>query len=322
MALLLAIFIFFLVVAILLLIFAIAGGGSQKEIIRRRLKSIDKAQARGNVSLQLELLRDELFSEIPTLQRLLLRWGGAVRLREFVAQAGIKTKPAKLLMGSGVIALASYLVVHQFTRNPLAAVAVGAVGALIPFGVVALKRRRRLRKFEENFPEAIDLLGRAVRAGHAFNTGIEMIGKELPEPVAGEFRIVFEEQNFGLPLKDALLNLAERVPLLDVRFFVIALLIQKETGGNLAEILDNLSRVIRERFRILGEVRIRTAQGRITAGILISLPPAMGLMLGFINPDYIGLLFTDPLGPYLLVGAGVMQIIGSALLWKIVNIEV
>ena len=179
-----------------------------------------------------------------------------------------------------------------------------------------------MREFEKNFPEAIDLLGRAVRAGHAFTTGIEMIATELPEPVAREFRITFEEQNFGLPLKEALLNLAERVPLIDVRFFVVAILIQKETGGNLAEILDNLSRVVRERFKILGEVRIRTAQGRMTAGVLIALPPLMALMLVVVNPDYIGVLFTDPAGPYILVAAAIMQVIGSAILWKIVHIEV
>src|SRR5262249_45864764 len=149
----------------------------------------------------------------------------------------------------------------------------------IPFLVVVFQRRRRLRKFEEYFPEALDLLGRAVRAGHAFTTGLEMISKECPEPLAGEFRTAFEEQNFGLPLRDALLNLAERIPIVDVQFFVTALLIQKETGGNLAEILDGLSRVIRDRFRIYREVRVRTAQGRLTAGILIALPLFMMAIL-------------------------------------------
>ena len=178
--------------------------------------------------------------------------------------------------------------------------------------VIALKRRRRLRKFEEHFPEALDLLGRAVRAGHAFTTGLEMIAKESAEPVAGEFRAAFEEQNFGLPLRDALLNMTERVPLVDVRFFVTALLIQKETGGNLAEILDGLARVIRDRFRIYREVKTRTAQGRLTAGILISLPPVMMLMLEMINPHYVRVLFDDPVGPMVLAVAATMQLIGSA----------
>jgi len=140
--------------------------------------------------------------------------------------------------------------------------------------------------------------------------------------VAGEFRTTFEEQNFGLPLRDALLNLSERIPLIDVQFFVTAVLIQKETGGNLAEILDNLSHVVRERFRILGEVKVKTAQGRLTAAILICLPPAMGFLLRFLNPSYMKPLFTDPMGPYIIGLAVLLQIVGSLMLWKIVNIEV
>jgi tight adherence protein B len=191
-----------------------------------------------------------------------------------------------------------------------------------PFGVISFKRRRRLRRFEERFPEALDLLGRAVRAGHAFTTGMEMIAKESPEPIAFEFRKTFEEQNFGLPLRDALLNMTERVPLVDVRFFVTALLVQKETGGNLAEILDNLARVIRDRFRIYREVRTKTAQGRLTAMILIALPPVMMGVLGVINPSYLRVLFEDPKGPTVLAIAGTLQLIGSAIIWKIIHIEV
>jgi tight adherence protein B len=149
-----------------------------------------------------------------------------------------------------------------------------------------------------------------------------MITTELPEPVAGEFRTTFEEQNFGLPLRDALLNLSERIPLIDVQFFVTAVLIQKETGGNLAEILDNLAHVVRERFRILGEVKIKTAQGRLTAAILICLPPLMAVVLRTINPKYMSPLFTDPMGPYVIALALFLQIVGTIMLWKIVNIEV
>ena len=150
---------------------------------------------------------------------------------------------------------------HQY----LFALSCRLVALAVPLAYVASHAPRRLAKFEEHFPEALDLIGRAVRAGHAFTTGLEMVSKESSEPVAGEFRATFEEQNFGLPLRDALLNMAERVPLIDVRFFVTALLVQKETGGNLAEILDELSRLIRERFRIYREVKVRTAQGRLTA---------------------------------------------------------
>ncbi|HEY4682368.1 MAG TPA: type II secretion system F family protein [Candidatus Acidoferrales bacterium] len=322
MAFFLASLTFLVVVVMVLFPLWMAGRGGQQEIVRRRLEAIEKAQKRGQASLELQLIRDELLSSVQPLHRLLLRWRWAARLREFVAQAGMKIKPGKLLLFSGVLALGSYLVVRTILHLVSLGAVAGAAASLLPIAFVAFRRWRRLRAFERNFPEAIDLLGRAVRAGHAFTTGLEMIGKELPEPVAGEFRITFEEQNFGLSLKDALLNLAERVPLIDVRFFVTALLIQKETGGNLAEILDNLSRVIRERFKILGEVRIRTAQGRMTAAILIALPPLMMGLLGSLNPGYIGLLFNDPWGPYMLATGGALQVIGSALLWKIVHIEV
>jgi tight adherence protein B len=149
-----------------------------------------------------------------------------------------------------------------------------------------------------------------------------MIAKDSPEPIAGEFRTTFEEQNFGLPLRDAMLNLAERVPLVDVRFFITALLIQKETGGNLAEILDGLAHVIRDRFRIYRDVHTRTAQGRLTAVILIALPVVMFLVLRVVNRDYVQILFDDPLGPTILAVTAGMQIVGSIILWKIINIEV
>ncbi len=313
---------FAIVVVILLAAFALGGGGQRENVVRRRLEAIEKGARRGHDSRDLKLIREELLSDVPTLNRLLLRWRWAGRLREYIAQAGLDVKPGRLILLSAVLAVGSFVVVQRLYRYPVLPILAAAAGAVAPIVFVAFKRSRRLRAFEKSFPEAIDLLGRAVRAGHSFTTGLEMIGTELPEPVAGEFRAAFDEQNFGLPLRDALLNLAERVPIIDVQFFVTALLVQKETGGNLAEILDNLAHVVRDRFRILGEVRIRTAQGRLTAAILMALPPFMIMALRVLNPDYINLLFTDPWGPYMLGGAALLQILGSLMLWKIVNIEV
>jgi len=322
MALLLSIMTFLIVVVIIALVWMFVGTDANQEVVRRRMESVRKAEQRGDVSLNLKLVRDEMLSSVPALHRLMMQWTWSSRLRDFVAQAGMKTKPAKLLMTSVVVGLGSYLIVKMmYPQFPIALLA-AIVATIAPFSIVAFKRRRRLRKFEEHFPEALDLLGRAVRAGHAFTTGLEMIGKESSEPVAGEFRATFEEQNFGLPLRDALLNMTERIPLVDVRFFVTALLIQKETGGNLAEILDGLARVIRDRFRIYREVKTRTAQGRLTAAILISLPPLMMLMLEIINPHYVHILFEDPAGPMVLGIAGTMQLVGSMLLWKIIHFEV
>lgn len=322
MALLLAFLAFVIVAVLLLVVVTLAGGEKRQDLVRRRLEAIEKAQRRSGEALELQLIRDELLSDYPWLHRLLLRWSWSWRARGLLTQAGMKIRPARLILLSIGLAVGGFLLFRLIYGPVVIALTGAAVGGVIPITYVLFRRWRRLRDFEKNFPEAIDLLVRAVRAGHAFTTGLEMIGTELPEPVAGEFRTTFEEQKFGLPLKEAMLNLAERVPLIDVRFFVTAILIQKETGGNLAEILENLAYVIRERFRIYGEVRIKTAQGRLTAGILIALPLIWLAILTGLNPTYMRPLFYDPLGPWLLVIGGIMQIIGSLLLWKIVNIEV
>jgi tight adherence protein B len=314
----------FLVIVLVVgaILFATTGGSAPDKVVAKRLDAIERSAKRGSESLELKVVRDELLSDVPALHRMLLKWKWADKLRNFIGQAGMKVKPGRLILLSAVLAIAAFLVGTRMVTTNLLAVLFIPVGALIPIGVVAIKRKSRLKAFEKIFPEAIDLLGRAVRAGHSFSTGLEMITTELPEPVAGEFRTTFEEQNFGLPLRDALLNLSERIPLIDVRFFVTAVLIQKDTGGNLAEILDNLAHVVRERFRILGEVKIKTAQGRLTAAILISLPPIMGLVLRFLNPSYMKPLFTDPMGPYIIATAVFLQVVGSLMLWKIVNIDV
>lgn len=324
MALLISILTFLVVAAAFLLIWLFAGASSKgQEVVRRRMEAVRKAERRGGeVALGVGLLRDEMLSGVPFVNRLMLHWSWSTRLRDFITQAGLKMRPAALVMLSCITALSAYLIALHFLHSLVVSVLVGLAAAGIPIAVVTWKRQRRFRRFEEHFPEALDLLGRAVRAGHAFTTGLEMISKEVTEPIAGEFRVTFDEQNFGLPLRDALLNMTERVPLIDVRFFVTALMIQKETGGNLAEILDALSRVIRDRFRIYREVRVKTAQGRLTAAILIALPPLMMVLLEIVNPHYIGVLFTDPKGPIVLAIAGTLQVVGSILLWKIINIEV
>jgi tight adherence protein B len=313
---------FFVVAALVLAIWMLFAKDTKQEVIRRRMDAVRKAERRGDVSLGLKLARDEMLSSVPSLHRLMLHWSWSIRLQDYIAQAGLTIKVGKLVLLSAVIGLAVYLVTGYFyPQFPIAAF-LGLATTGLPFAYVGWKRRKRLQDFEEHFPEALDLLGRAVRAGHAFTTGLEMIAKESPDPIASEFRTAFEEQNFGLPLRDALLNMTERIPLIDVRFFVTALLIQKETGGNLAEILDGLARVIRDRFRIYREVKVRTAQGRLTAGILIALPVFMMIVLTILNPAYMRVLFEDPKGATVLTVAATMQIVGSVLLWKIIHIEV
>src|SRR5271154_2250541 len=313
----------FLIVLVLVLgIWMIASGDNKQEVVRRRMEAVRKAERRGDVSLGLKLARDEMLSSVPAVHRLMLHWQWSVRLQERIAQAGLKMKAGKLILMSACLGLGTFVVIGLFYPQFWVGLILGIAATFVPYGVVSYLRQKRLQQFEERFPEALDLLGRAVRAGHAFTTGLEMIAKESAEPIASEFPTTFEEQNFGLPLRDALLNMTERIPSIDVRFFVTALLIQKETGGNLAEILDGLSRVIRDRFRIYREVKTRTAQGRLTAAILISLPPSMMIILGFVNPNYMRVLFTDPLGPTIIAIAASMQVIGSAVLWKIIHFEV
>ena len=168
------------------------------------------------------------------------------------------------------------------------------LGGFLPYSYASYRRTKRFQKFEELFPEAIDTLARAVRAGHAFTTALELIANELSEPVASEFRKLFEEQKFGLPVRDALMNLAERVPLVDVKFFVTAVMLQRETGGNLAEILDNLSYVIRERFKIMRQVRVYTAQGRLTMMLLMGLPPVIVVTMLLTSPASSGRCLPTP----------------------------
>lgn len=313
---------FLIVVVIVLGIWMVASGNNEQDVVRRRMESVRKAERRGDVSLGLTLARDEMLSSVPAVHRLMLHWQWSVRLQERIAQAGLKMKAGKLILMSACLGMGTFVLTGVFTPQFWLGVLLGVAVTFIPYGVVSYLRQKRLQQFEERFPEALDLLGRAVRAGHAFTTGLEMIAKESSEPLASEFRTTFEEQNFGLPLRDALLNMTERIPSIDVRFFVTALLIQKETGGNLAEILDGLARVIRDRFRIYREVRVRTAQGRLTAGILIALPIFMLVVLMVLNPTYMRVLFQDPRGSLILSVAAIMQVIGSMIIWKIIHIEV
>jgi len=322
MALLIAGLTFVGVTVICLVLWMSLGPASDQGIVRDRLRAVQDVDRGADIDLDLQLVRDEMLSTVPLLNRLMMQLSWSARLQTLITQAGMTTKPGKILLMSSVTGLASYVAITYLFHGWVFALLGGLAGLAIPTIVVAIIRMRRLHKFEEHFPEALDLLGRAVRAGHAFTAGVDMVAKESAEPVAGEFRVTFEEQNFGLPLRDALTNLAQRVPLVDVRFLVTALLVQKDSGGNLAELLDELSRVIRERFRIRREVQIKTAQGRLTATILIALPIGMLFVMRMINPTYEQTLFTDPIGPKILGVAALMQLVGGLIIWKIVNIEV
>jgi tight adherence protein B len=302
--------------------FVLIGSQDKSQQIVRRLAGSVPIEESIEASASAQLIRDEGLSTLPWLNRMLSSWSRIDYVRSLLSQAGMETKPGQILLMTGVVFLASYMILHLFFGGFLLALLGAAAFGCVPIGIVYVKRMRRLSAFETNFPEAIDLLARAVKAGHGLNIGMEIIGEEMSDPIAGEFRKTYEEQRLGLHFREALINLTERVPLQDVRFFAAALIIQDETGGNLAEILGNLSGTVRDRFKIRGEVRVRTAQGKLTAAILISLPVAMLVLMNFLNPDYSSVLYTDPLGLLFLAVAATMQIIGGFILWSIVNIEV
>ena len=216
------------------------------------------------------------------------------------------------------VAVVSMLFIRQWYVPP----ALGLLSASGPFLLLLYRRSARMKVFEERFPEALDLLSRALRAGHAFQTALGMVGDELKEPVGPEFKKTFDQQNFGLPLRDALNQMADRVPVLDVRFFVTAVLIQRETGGNLSEILDNLAYVVRERFKIRRQVRTHTAHGRFTAFVLLSLPAVLAIALTLLNPEHMAPLFRERMGQMSLLTAMVMQAIGFVWIRKVIKIEV
>src|SRR5581483_11213612 len=236
--------------------------------------------------------------------------------------AEIGTPAGSFLLICLVSAIIAAALVLFWAKSGMFAWAAGLVGFFLPYSYASYKRTKRFDKFEELFPQAIDTLARAVRAGHAFTTALELIANEVNEPVAGEFRKLYEEQKFGMPVRDALMNLTERMPLVDVKFFVTAVMLQRETGSNLAEILDNLSYVIRERFKIQRQVRVYTAQGRLTMGLLMGMPPIIVTVMMLLNPSFIQPLFQDPIGHTLLVLGITLQTIGYFVIRKIIRIQV
>jgi len=251
--------------------------------------------------------------------------GGTTRgsaLGRWIEQSGVKTTISAVLLLALVHAAVIGFVMMMLLKAGWGFVLGAALGFSLPFAFLNMKRNRRLSAFEEAFPEALDLIARALKAGHAFVTGLKMVADEMPEPIGPEFRKTFEEQNFGLPLKDALENLTLRIPGLDVRFFATAVLIQRETGGNLSEILENLAHVVRERFKILRQVRVYTAHGRMTGYVLLALPAVLCVALYFINPDHMNLLFRESMGQMLLMVTLIMQSIGYFWIRQVVKIEV
>ena len=309
----------FAIISILYYLVILKPEQEEQTSLRRRLKA-NVGSVKGAV---MGLRREESqMSAIPVVDQA-LRGVSAVSgpLQRLLDRSGLDLTVGTLILMCVGAGAAGYIAVVVISHFRIAAAVVGVFLFYLPIWFVKFMAKRRLYKFEEQFPEAIDLLSRALRAGHAFTTGLSMVAEEMAEPVGTEFRLAYDRQNFGMPMPEALKSLGERVPLLDARFFVTAVLTQREAGGNLAEVLDNLASVIRERFKVKRQVRVVTAHARITGWVLALLPPSLGLVLTLLAPGHMSLLWTDPTGIKMVVVALILQVVGTLIIRKLVDVE-
>ncbi len=299
---------------------------AREKVIEERLMMIAKPSHDAEIlaaAATEELLREPTREGyLAQVDSFIFRFPWGLKLGLAIRQADRDITPAKLLMQSVGFAAVGGVGIHFFTRNLIAGFAAPLIGCAGPLLLLNLQRSKRLGRFDAALPESIDLLSRALKAGHSVSSAIEVVAEQGIEPVAGEFAEVFRAQNFGLPFRDALLQLGGRIPSKDLQILITAMMVQKETGGNLTEILDRTTYVLRERQRIQGEVRTKTAQGRLTGWILSLMPIALGVLINLINPGYTTPLFHDPLGLDLTYGGVAMISVGSFLISRIVKIEV
>jgi len=304
-------------------VFSRAFRSSDMDRLKSRLLGTNKTKKAKTSGPNVTLIQSEEKGGL-LATRFLQKYKLQTKLAELIEQAGMKWSTARLVNTCLITAVAGGAVAWVMLPGQLRrlSIAVGLAAGTLPLLVVIKKRSGRLRRFEELFPDSLEFVARSMRAGHAFSVSLEMIHREFQEPLAGEFRRTFEEHNLGLPLDMALQKLAKRVPSLDVHFFVSAVLLQKRTGGNLAEILDKLAYVIRERFKLRGRIRAISAHGRMTGIALTCIPIGVGVIMFYVNPEYAKFFFTDDVGNIMLVCAITLQLIGYAIIKQIVKIEV
>jgi tight adherence protein B len=293
---------------------------TEQDVLRKRLAG---TPAPVKKATHARLIREgERLSAIPVIDRVLRASQNVVLpMQRQITLSALRITPGTLFLACGCTAVATFALVALTTHQRWLGLLLGLLAAYVPIAYVKARARRRLLLLEEQFPEAIDLIARALRAGHAFTTGLSIVADEAPEPMSGEFRQLYEEQNFGKPLPDAMRTFAQRVPLLDARFFTTAVLTQRESGGNLAGILDNISAVIRDRFKVKRQIRVVSAHARITGWILICEPPLLALVLSILMPGHLSKMVSDPIGLWMVVVAIVLQTAGTLIIRKLVNIE-
>jgi tight adherence protein B len=297
------------------------GTDAKRARLRQRLSEALLHSAHTD-DMEVVLARNELMSEIPWLNRVLIRLQAALQLKRMLDQADLHITPSRLIMFSAMAGLLAALAASVVSASIILMFVAGVMAAAIPFAHVWWKRKKRFDQFLEHLPDALDLMSRALSAGHAFSEAMHMVSAEMPEPIATEFRKTYEEQNLGLSLKLALENLTQRIPLLDLRMCVTAVLIQRETGGNLAEILEKVAYTIRERFRIMGDLKTLTTSSRMSAWLLCGLPIFVSIIITVMNPEYMSVLWTDTRGHYLIASALFLQTTGMLIVRKILRIKI
>lgn len=293
--------------------------GPEARKIEERLRSV---AASSNLSAKSQLVKERLMQELPALDRMLMRLPRATTFDRTLVHAGLGWSVSRFLILSALFVLGAIGLCFIANVQLLAAVPICVASGSLPLLFVLRRRNQRVRVLEEQLPEALDFLSRAMRAGHSFSSGMSVVGDEGPSKIRGEFKTTFDEINYGIPVDEALINLVDRVPTTDMRFFAAAVLLQRETGGNLAEILGNLSRLIRERLKLYGKVRVLAAEGKLSAWILTLLPFCTTGLILLVNPEFMSTLWTDAIGPKLIATNAAMMIVGIFWMWRIVKIRV
>jgi len=315
------VFLFCLFVVLAAYLLATRGSDAKRARLQQRLSQALLHSAHSD-DVEILLARQELMSEIPALNRALVQIQVATRLKRVLDQADLSITVTRLLMFSAMAGVLAGLAASMLTVQLVIIVSAALAGAVMPFVHVFWKRKKRFDKFLEHLPDALELMSRALSAGHAFSEALHMVSIEMPEPISKEFRKTYEEQNLGLSLKLALENLTHRMPLLDLRLCVTAVLIQRETGGNLAEILEKVAYTIRERFRILGDLKTLTTSSRLSAWLLCGLPIGVAAAVTVMNPEYMSILWKDPRGHKLIYLAVALQVSGMLIVRKILKIKI
>jgi tight adherence protein B len=294
---------------------------AKRTLLNERLAEAIRASAHSD-DADVQLARQELLSEIPWMNRALIKLQAVSRLKQMIDQSDSHITVMRLLLFSATAGVLAFLAVSMISQSYLLMTLFGVIAATLPFFHIRVKRKKRLNKFLQLLPDALDLMSRGLSAGHAFTESLQMVSSEMPEPISSEFRKTYEEQNLGLSLKLALENFAQRVPLLDLRMCITAVLIQRETGGNLSELLEKVAHTIRERFRIMEDLKTMTLSSRWSAWLLCALPIFLAIYVSVMNPGYMDVMWRDPRGHRLLAIAAIMQTLGMVMVQKIMKIRI